>query len=122
MTDENEVENRCSTGMSGWRPAGNSAMEGHQHYQRGAETMTDDRPETVKSRKRHRNEGLRKVCACSRRQWPTCGHPWHLNYKWGGVSYRFSLDKQIGRRLKGKTDAKIEAENIRIAIRNGTFQ
>lgn len=71
---------------------------------------------------KHRNDGLRKVCGCRRRKWVTCAHPWHFNYKWNGVAYRFSLDRQLGRRLLGKTDAKNAADALRLAIRAGTFR
>ncbi|HUR20490.1 MAG TPA: phage integrase SAM-like domain-containing protein [Vicinamibacterales bacterium] len=64
---------------------------------------------------------MRKRCGCPRRNWPKCRHPWHLNFKWRGVHYRLSLDREIGRRLEGKTDARTEAERLRGAIRAGTF-
>src|SRR5690606_10240159 len=32
-----------------------------------------------------------------------------------------SLDKHLGRKLRGKTEAETEAERIRAAIRSGTF-
>ena len=42
---------------------------------------------------RQRNGGLRKICACPRRQWPKCRHSWYLNFKLrGGPAYRLSLD------------------------------
>src|SRR5688572_14088627 len=73
--------------------------------------------------KRHTNRGLRKVCGCSRRAWPKCSHPWHFNFKVaGGASYRFSLDKQVGKPVTSKTEAEAEAEKIRTAIREGTFR
>lgn len=68
---------------------------------------------------RHRNDGLRKVCGCSRRAWPKCPHPWHFNFKWNGVSHRFSLDKHVGRRLKSKAEARKEADRLRTEIRDG---
>ena len=71
---------------------------------------------------RHHNDGLRKLCGCSRRQWPKCPHPWHFNFRWQGETYRFSLDKQLGRHLGTRTEAKSEAETIRSAIRDGTFR
>ena len=71
---------------------------------------------------RHRNNGLRKLCDCSRRHWPKCSHDWHFNFKpRGGPSYRFSLDVEVGRPLKSKTEAEGEAERIRTEIRAGTF-
>lgn len=72
---------------------------------------------------RHRNGGLRKVCDCPRRAWPKCPHGWHMNYKVrGGLSYRFSLDSELGRHVASKTEAEHAAEKIRIAIREGTFR
>ena len=71
---------------------------------------------------RHSNNGLRKICDCSRRRWAKCPHDWHFNFKpRGGRAWRFSLDVELGRRLKNKEEAQAEAENIRVAIRAGTF-
>ena len=70
---------------------------------------------------RHRNDGLRKVCGCPRRTWAKCEHPWHFNFKWNGEPYRFSLDKQVGRRLTSKSEAKAEAERLKTEIRAGKF-
>ncbi len=50
-----------------------------------------------------------------------CVHPWHFSFYWQGRHYRFSLDKKTGRKLNGRTDAEMEADLIRIAIRAGTF-
>jgi hypothetical protein len=73
--------------------------------------------------KRQQNHGIRKLCGCTRRQWPKCAHPWHFNYKpKDGAAYRFSLDVELGRRLEGKTEAAKVAEDIRTAIRAGTFR
>jgi len=71
---------------------------------------------------RHRNDGLRKICDCSRRSWAKCEHPWHFSFKWDGRPYRFSLDREVGRRMKDKTDARGEADRLRIAIREGRFR
>ena len=50
---------------------------------------------------KHHNRGLRKLCACSRRNWSKCAHPWHFNFKpKGGPAYRFSLDAELGRHIK----------------------
>jgi hypothetical protein len=68
---------------------------------------------------RKRNDGIRKRCGCARKNWPKCSHPWHFNYKHGDVHYRFSLDREVGRRIEGKTEAEAEAERIRTAIRDG---
>ena len=71
---------------------------------------------------RKRNDGIRKRCGCPRKNWPKCPDPWHFNYKHGDVHYRFSLDREVGRRIEGKTEAEAEAERIRTEIRNGTFR
>jgi integrase len=68
------------------------------------------------------NDGLRKVCGCPRRGWPKCPHPWHFNYSWHGTPYRFSLDKQLGRKVRSKIEAAAEAKRLREAIEAGTFQ
>jgi hypothetical protein len=42
-----------------------------------------------------RNNGLRKLCGCTRRNWSKCPHPWHFNFKLrGGKAWRFSLDTE----------------------------
>ena len=70
---------------------------------------------------RHRNDGLRKLCVCARRKWPTCGHSWFFSFQWRGVHHRFSLDRHVGRHLVGKTEARTEADTIRAAVRRGEF-
>ena len=71
---------------------------------------------------RHDNDGLRKLCACARRNWPKCTHDWYFNFKpRGGKAWRFSLDVEIGQRLKSKADAEELADRIRTEIRAGTF-
>jgi integrase len=72
--------------------------------------------------KRHRNDGVRKICACPVRAWAKCAHSWHFNYKWRGVHYRLSLDRELGKHIEGKTVAKREAERIRQEIRDGRFR
>ncbi len=71
--------------------------------------------------KRRRNDGLRKICGCSRQRWNKCAHPWHFNFTWQGAVHRFCLDRHIGRRIAGRKVAEGEAEKLRIAIRAGTF-
>ena len=71
---------------------------------------------------RHRNEGLRKLCGCPRRNWPKCSHSWHFNFKWDGTPYRLSLDRYAGHRITSKTEAQSRADAIRSAIRAGTFR
>lgn len=71
---------------------------------------------------RQQNNGLRKLCRCARRTWAKCSHPWHFNYKpRGGTAWRFSLDVEIERPLKGRTDAETEATRIRMEINAGTY-
>ncbi len=72
--------------------------------------------------KRQRNGGLRKRCRCPRSRWPKCAHPWHLNFRWKGEDYRLSLDREVGRAITSKTEAEQEADRIRTAIRDGSFQ
>ena len=71
---------------------------------------------------RRNNNGLRKRCDCERRAWAKCAHPWYFNFKpRGGVAYRFSLDGEVGYRVKGKTEAEKIAADFRAAINAGTF-
>jgi hypothetical protein len=67
-----------------------------------------------------RNDGLRKVCRCARRNWARCPHSWYFNFQWGGELHRFSLDRHVGRALR-QSEAEIEAERLRTAIRAGEF-
>ena len=53
---------------------------------------------------RHDNDGIRKLCGCSRRKWAKCAHPWHMNFAHLGEHYRLSLARQI-RKLVRHTDA-----------------
>lgn len=71
---------------------------------------------------RQRNDGLRKVCGCSRRSWPKCEHGWRMNFKWKGVHHRYALDRIAGRPIRSKTEAEGEADRIRTEIRAGTFR
>jgi integrase len=72
---------------------------------------------------RHDNDGLRKLCGCSRRKWPKCDHPWHINFAFRGQPHRYSLDQLLSpKRIRAKTEAQAEAERIRSEIRNGTFR
>ena len=75
-----------------------------------------------RKRGRHHNNGLRKICGCPRRTWAKCAHPWHFNFKWEGRSYRFSLDREVGKRLASKADAEAEADRLRSEIRHHTFR
>ena len=71
---------------------------------------------------RARHGGLKKRCGCLRRNWSECSHPWYFNFAWKGEHYRLNLDRLVGRDLKGKTDAKAEAERLRERIRAGDFR
>jgi integrase len=89
---------------------------------------------------RARNNGLRKLCSCARRSWPKCEHSWHFNFKWNDETYRFSLERVIGRivrgadgkwqrdraslgdKITGKTEAERERDRLRAGIRDGTLQ
>ncbi len=71
---------------------------------------------------RHHNDGLRKICGCPRRTWAKCRHPWHFSFKWQGTHYRFSLDRQLGRHVAGRTQADAESERLRTEIRAGRFR
>src|SRR5512138_3091978 len=74
-------------------------------------------------RKRHQNHGLRKVCGCARRKWAKCPHSWYFNFKpKGGLSYRFSIDAEVGKHIAAKPDAEKHADAFRTAIREGTFR
>ena len=67
--------------------------------------------------KRHRNDGLTKICPCARRQWSRCTHGWHVNFKHGGTHYRGSLDRLLGRHVETRGDAEAELDKIRTLIR-----
>lgn len=71
---------------------------------------------------RQRNDGLRKRCGCPRRRWGDCAHPWHVNFRWKGTHYRLSLDREAGRQIRSRSDARAELERIRLAVRAGTFR
>jgi integrase len=71
--------------------------------------------------KREANDGIRKVCGCARRRWAKCQHPWHFNFKWRDTHYRFSLDRQLGRHVDRKSEARAEADKLRALIRAGEF-
>ena len=70
---------------------------------------------------RHRNHGLRKLCGCSRRNWPKCPHSWHFSFKHEGIHHRFSLDRHLGEHVDSKTAAETAATDIKADIRAGRF-
>src|SRR5215204_2767968 len=71
---------------------------------------------------RNRNDGLRKLCDCTRKRWSECDHSWYFNFKWKGHHYRFSLDKELGKPIDSKSKAEEEADRIRTLIRDGKFR
>lgn len=69
---------------------------------------------------RHSNKGLHKLnCACPRRSWAKCPHPWHYTYQYKGVRHRGSLDRHVGREITSKTEAEHEFAKLKTAIREG---
>jgi integrase len=72
-------------------------------------------------KKRRNNEGLRKLCECRKDAWSACKHPWHFNFKWKDTHYRLSLDKHLGKHVDSRSAAETEAERLRLAIKDGTF-
>jgi integrase len=94
---------------------------------------------------RHDNDGIRKLCECSRRKWAKCPHPWHMNFAHDGRHFRLSLARQIrklvlhkddpvsgkatwkrdratlGDVIDSKTAAEGEAERLKVAIRDGSI-
>lgn len=69
----------------------------------------------------HRH-GLRKICECKPSAWAKCPHAWHFSYRWKGVRYRCSLDRQLGKPVRLKTDAESAANDFRSEIQAGTFK
>ena len=70
---------------------------------------------------RHRHDGIRKICRCSRRQWPKCGHSYHFAFFHRNRPHRYSLSRLLGRPVTTYQDARAEADRLRAAIRAGTF-
>jgi integrase len=72
--------------------------------------------------KRHRDDGLRKLCACSQRKWSVCTHPWYFSYKAKGKPrVRVSLDRYTGRHIGALDEAKGLAATLRAAVNDGTY-
>ena len=74
---------------------------------------------TSVKKKRHSNDGLRKVCGCARRRWLKCPHPWHVNFKLKGGEHLRKSDKLAGKHIAGKDDAKKILEKLRTDLRDG---
>lgn len=81
----------------------------------------DEKQQQMK--KKHRNDGLRKLCGCSRKKWSGCRHAWHFNYRARGssTSHRLSLDRHFKRHIDSKTEATRLAAQLRDEIDSGTF-
>jgi len=67
---------------------------------------------------RKTHDGIRKRCACPRRQWPKCSHPWHFSFHHAGVEYRLSLDKLAALRGESAPTSKSDAVKWRDRLRN----
>jgi integrase len=70
-------------------------------------------------------DGIKKRCACRRKKWAKCIHPWHFSFHYGGVEHRVSLDRiaraRGERRPTTKGDATKWRDRLRAEIRDGTF-
>ena len=67
------------------------------------------------ARTRHRNDGLTKRCACRRRDWSKCRHPYHFAFMWQRTHYRMSLG------VSSKSEALRKATEIKQQIMTGTY-
>jgi integrase len=71
------------------------------------------------------NDGIRKRCACGRRRWPKCPHPWHFSFHHGGREHRYSLTVLAHARSEppplSKTEAGRWRDRIRAEIASGTL-
>jgi integrase len=72
--------------------------------------------------KRQRQDGLRKICGCSLRQWARCEHTWYFSHKpKGKPRVRISIDRHKGEHVASLDDAKTIAAELRSAIASGTY-
>lgn len=78
--------------------------------------------DTEQQRPRPKHGGVKKRCGCAPKAWTKCPHPWHFSFKWKGVHYRLSLDKEVRRTISSKTEAHAAADELRTAIRHGRFR
>jgi integrase len=71
------------------------------------------------------NNGVRKRCACKRKNWVSCSHPWHFSFKVrGGRHWRFRIDEYkdlLGGPISTKDEALTAADKLRALIRAGQF-
>jgi integrase len=66
-----------------------------------------------------RTDNVRKRCACGRKQWSGCAHPWYLDYGRDKVRYRENLDVLIGKHPADFAEAKDEARRAITAKLDG---
>lgn len=53
---------------------------------------------TTRQPKRYRTlNGLFKECRCERKRWSECRHPWQMGLMHSKTSYRFSVNKRVGK-------------------------
>ncbi len=75
---------------------------------------------------RRTDDGIRKRCACGRRRWLKCKHPWHFSYHRDGHQYRYSLDVIARDRGEPPPRTRLEAtqwrDRLRTELRAGTFR
>jgi hypothetical protein len=79
--------------------------------------LVDGRTVTVRN-----NSGIRKRCGCPRSAWPTCPHSWAFSFCFQKTQYRLRLDDYAPTHIVTKAAARARADEIRAAIRNGTFR
>ena len=68
--------------------------------------------------------GLSKKCACERKRWSECRHPWQMGLMHDGTPYRFSLNKRAGKPrsyVMPKTEADALYNVYRDQIFDGAF-
>jgi integrase len=71
-----------------------------------------------------RNDGLLKRCACKRKRWSDCPHPWQFTFAHQGQGYFFNLNRRAGlpRGVPlGRTEAERWRNHFYIQIQDGTF-
>ena len=64
------------------------------------------------------NDGLKKRCACGKRKWAKCPHPWQFSFHAHGHEHRYSLDAVARARGKPLPRSRTEAETWRDLLRN----
>ena len=72
--------------------------------------------------KRKPNDGVRKMCGCARKRWSECEHSWYFNFQWKGRHYRFSLDRELNKRIGSKADAETKRNGSESLIQDGKFR